>query len=147
MLLLFACLETDAALPTMGLVGLQKPTISSPVAPLVVTGFFALAVVSCYIDIVHITVQALLLSYAADRELNDQTGMYVMTDRLKRILTDEKSNPPFRNVGKRLDADSVPKPREHEGLRGKVFLSQSAQTSGKDTGLCLEQHDTAKILV
>jgi hypothetical protein len=137
MLLLFACLETDAALPTMGLVGLQKPTISSPVAPLVVTGFFALAVVSCYIDIVHITVQALLLSYAADRELNDQTGMYAMTDFLKGFIVGPE-NPPFAGAAKHGfedDDKSKPKPPARGGGKpaagGEVTKTEKKGTRNK----------------
>jgi len=148
-LLMFGMLQSSFAPGTLGMLGLDKPHVTSPVVPLILCGIFSLAIVSCYIDILHMTIQTLLLSYAADRELNDQTGMYVMTDRLRKFLTCEKSNPPFRNVGKRFDADSVPKPREHEGLRGKAYLS--ARSSGQDTGpvqgLNLERQDTAKILV
>jgi len=108
-LLMYACLETTAALPTLGLLGLQKPRISSPTAPMFICGAFSLAIVNCYIDIMEMTIKALLLSYAADRELNDQTGMYAMTTALKNFITGD-SNPPFNNVNKHVDPDdkSIP---------------------------------------
>ena len=136
-LLLFVCLETDAALPTMGLVGLQKPKISSPVAPCLVCGIFALSIVNCYIDIVQIPIQALLLSYAADRELNDQTGMYAMTDRLKNFITGD-NNPPFKNAARHSfdpDDKTALKPRVQRGGGGgdgSIVATKDEKSGGKN---------------
>ena len=113
-LLMFVCLE-GTAVPELGLLGLAKPRISSPIVPTVVCGLFSLAVVNCYIDIFSTTITALLLSYAADRELNDQTGMYAMTTALKNFITGDE-NPPFKGVDQH-DPDDKTIPQK-KGQRG-----------------------------
>jgi len=119
-LLLFACLEYDLGGPILGMVGLERPPVSSPIAPLLVCAIFALNVIDCYVDIVHMTIQALLLSYAADRELNDQTGMYAMTDSLRDFIVGDE-NPPFPNAKNHgFDDDDKTKPVKR--LEGQAKL-------------------------
>ena len=125
---------------------MDSPNVSSPVFPCILCGIFSLAIVSCYIDILHMTIQTLLLSYAADRELNDQTGMYVMTDRLKSFLTDEKSNPPFKGVETRFNREKMPQRRVHEGTRGAAFAKES-QRREQNPAVMPAKNQSSKILV
>lgn len=131
-LLMFACLETDAALPTMGLLGMKEPEISSPIVPLFVCAAFSWGIANCYVDVVHMTIITLLLSYAADRELNDQTGCYAMTDHLKNFIQGDQ-NKPFKNIGDKVDPDdkSIPVKKAPKGAGagkggGKKNLKGSA---------------------
>ena len=140
-LLMYACLETTAALPTLGLLGLQKPRISSPITPMFVCGAFSLAIVNCYIDIMEMTIKALLLSYAADRELNDQTGMYAMTTALKNFITGE-NNPPFKK-NKALETDpddkSIPKKKKLPQNMKKNPVADGGGGAGKANPLGLDK--------
>ena len=113
-LLMFACLSLNQPLPTMGLLGVVGPwNVASPVAPMIVCGLFSLAISNCYVDIIHVTVQSMLLSYAADRELNDETGCYAMTTTLKNFITG-KDNKPFKHLHKRIANDDIDDAEQNE---------------------------------
>ena len=135
-LLMFVCLE-GSSVPELGILGLSKPRISSPVVPLIVCGAFSLAVVNCYIDIFSTTITALLLSYAADRELNDQTGMYAMTTALKNFITGD-DNPPFKGVDDHdPDDKSIPQKKGAKGagstgnpVHSEAFAAADANNDG-----------------
>jgi hypothetical protein len=84
--MMFAFIESDAAMPTLGLLGFQRPRITSPTAPLLLVAFLAYVVSSAYVDIFSATIKTIIFSHAADLELNGQLGNYVMSEEFQAFM-------------------------------------------------------------
>jgi hypothetical protein len=85
-LLMFLLIESDAALPTLGLVGVVRPRITSPTFPLFLVAFLSYVVATAYVDIFSATIKTIIFSHAADLELNGQLGNYVMSAEFQKFM-------------------------------------------------------------
>jgi hypothetical protein len=102
--------------------------ISNPLVPLLLqlllSGFIAMV----FADAFYLCVLTMLLSYCADRELNDSTGLYCMTDKLREAVAVAKTalNSGERGAHKQ-DEDIDASPYDEEEGAGRASKGSAAE--------------------
>jgi len=126
----YLCVSMDAMLPSLGTMGLTRPELSSPWLPLAVNAVLAYGIASSYFEVLSMSIQTILVSYCADRELNDKTQMWAMTKELRDyfMTEDELAHGAIRTAAAALEAS---KPEESSpGINHPDHPNKTGQAIG-----------------